>query len=193
MGVRNEDKDIADRLSLMLENLDGTPAEELQVILSSLNPNAEVAEQEFIGRLRLMRQGLEASAGVQITSPRDVTEKDEAPLRGLVSEARKRGLATTDLADATQLSPSLVMKLDLRQIRYASIPRQVIKDIAGALQRSAEQVALYLQGDPIRTAVLYSDTDAAGESQEQRDFPDEVRADASLAEERRSRLVAMME
>ena len=100
-------------------------------------------------------------------------------------------MTTEKLANVTQLSTSLVLKLDLRQIRYPSIPLQIVEKLATALKRSADQVASYLQGDPIRTAVLYSNTGEQEEVQEQQDFLDEVRKDASLSEDRRSELLKM--
>jgi hypothetical protein len=192
MGARNENKDAMDRLCSMLENLDGTPAEDLRLVLDNLNPNAEAEEQKFIRQLHSMRSSLEATADAELMAPQGGAANGEARLRGLISEARKRGLTSAELADAAQLSTPLVMKLDLRLIRYATIPRQVIEDVSNAIKRSAEQVALYLQGDPIRTAVVYSEADAPEELQEQQDFLDIIQADDSLSEDRRTRLLAMM-
>lgn len=175
----------------MFENLEGTPAEDLRMMHANLTPNAEAEEQEFIQQLRIMRSGLDTAPGEEAAGGRAPAVNDEAPLRGLISEARKRGLTAAELADAARLSVPLVTMLDLRLIRYASIPRQVIEDVAGVIRRSAEQVALYLQGAPIRTAVAYSDADAPAESQEQRDFLDAVNTDASLLGERRARLSGM--
>lgn len=175
----------------MLENLEGTPADELQIILGNLSPNAEAEEQGFIDQLRLMRRGLKTDAGEALAGPQEEATRGGAPFRGLVSEARKRGLTTEELADAAQLSVPLIIKLDLRQIRYSSIPRQVIEDVAGAIKRSAEQVAQYLQGDPLRTAALYAEADAAREEQEPQDFFHLVSVDTSLSVDRRSRLTGM--
>jgi hypothetical protein len=178
----------------MLENLEGTPAEDLQFILGNLNPNAEAEEQRFILQLQSMRGSLESTDDTELAGLQDrvAKEKEAAPIRGLLSEARKRGLTTSAFADAVRLSTSLVMKFDLRLIRYTSIPRQVIEDIASTIKISADQVALYLQGDPIRTAVVYSETDVSEESQGQQDFLDVAREDNSLSEERRGRLLSMV-
>lgn len=192
MASRNEKRDVADRLYSMFENLEGTPAEDLRMMHANLTPNAEAEEQEFIRQLRLMRSGLDTAPGEEAAGGLATAVKDEAPLRGLISEARKQGLTAAELADAAHLSVPLVTMLDLRLIRYVSIPRQVVEDVAGVIRRSTEQVALYLQGAPIRTAVAYSDTDASAESQEQQqDFLDAVNTDVSLLGERRARLSGM--
>ena len=174
----------------MLENLEGTPTEELRLILHNLSPAAEAAEQSFVERLRLMRRGLEAAGGADLAAASDGAPGEPA-LRGLISEARKRGLTAAELAEAAQLSVALVTKLDLRRIRYASIPRQVIEEVARALTRSAEQVALYLQGGPIRTAAVFSDGDAPEDPGGPQDFLEAVHTDASLSAERRARLSGM--
>jgi hypothetical protein len=178
----------------MLENLEGTPADDLRFILGNLNPNAEAEEQMFILQLQSLRGSLEATGDTGLTDLQSTAakEKEVTPIRGLISEARKRGLTTSAFADAARLSTSLVIKLDLRLIRYASIPRQVIEDISSTIKTSAEQVALYLQGDPIRTAVVYSEADVPEESQGQQDFLAVTREDNSLSEERRVRLLAMV-
>lgn len=175
----------------MLENLEGTPAEELRLILHNLSPTAEAAEQSFVERLHLMRRDLEGAGGAELAAASDGAQGEPA-LRGLISEARKCGLTAAELADAAQLSVVLMTKLDLRRIRYASIPRQVIEEVARALTRSAEQVALYLQGGPIRTAAVFSAVDAPEDPGGPQDFLDAVHTDASLSAERRARLSGMM-
>jgi len=186
MGARKENRDAADRLCSILENLEGTPVEDLRSILLNLNPAAGVEEQGFIQHLRSVRRELELIADAGALQP----EGGEVPLKGLISEARKCGLSIAELADAARLSPSLVKMLDMRLARYATIPTQVVEDIATAIKRSVEKVALYLQGGPVRTAVAYADDNpAATRPQEQRDFLDVVRADIGLSEERRARLL----
>ncbi|MDQ5827086.1 MAG: hypothetical protein M3441_23215 [Chloroflexota bacterium] len=176
----------------MLENLEGTPAEDLQLILSNLNPNADNEEQKFVQQLQSLRSSLESAVDRERALSQSLDANSVAPLRGLISEARKRGMTPADFADAAQLSTPLVMKLDLRLIRFASVPRQVIEDIASVIESSVEQVILYLQGAPIRTAVVYSEADTHEEKQEQQDFVEATRADDSLPAERRARLLGMM-
>jgi hypothetical protein len=178
MGAQDE-KDVASRLFAMFENLQGTPPDELRTMLTTLDPKAEAEEEAFIQQLRIMQAGLRTATA------------DEAHLRGLISEARKCGLSVAELATAVQLSTALVKKLDLRLIRYASIPHQVIERVAGAIKRSAEQVAMYLQGDPIRTADAYSVHSPAAPDEPQ-DFFELVSTDASLSEEYRARLMGMV-
>jgi hypothetical protein len=188
MGERNKNKDVDIRLCSMLENLEGTPGDELQNILKNLNPNTEAEEQHFIARLSVMQRRLAENPKAELADSEKIAVDSQAPLRGLVSEARRRGMTTEEFANLTHLSTSLVMKLDLRQIRYSSIPRHVVENVARAIKRSADQVALYLQGEPIRTAILYSDTQE-GVAKEQQDFLDEVRKDGSIPEEHKAMLL----
>jgi hypothetical protein len=188
MRRRKDTRDAADRLCSILENLDGTPAEDLQSILLNLNSDAEAEELGFIQHLRSVRSEFEASADAAALQP----EVGDAPLKGLISEAKKRGLSVTKLSEVAGLSPSLVKLLDMRLARYATIPPQVIKDVAAAISRSAEQVSLYLQGGPVQTAVAYADDDSeAVRPPEPRDFLEVVRVDTSLSEDRRARLLGL--
>jgi hypothetical protein len=188
MGSRKNTRDAADRLCSILENLDGTPAEDLRSILLNLSPNADEEEQGFIQHVLSVRRKLEASTEAESLQP----NSGELALKGLISEARNCGLSIGDLADATGLSPTLVKVLDMRLARYATIPAQVVEDLATIIKRSIEQVALYLQGGPVRTAVAYSDQDQTEPGPfEQRDFFDLVRTDTTLSEEHRARLLEL--
>lgn len=187
MGARKESKDAADRLCSILENLEGTPAEDLRSILLNVNPDADAKEQEFITHLRSL-QTSEAGAAT------DETPVGEGmpltPLKGLISEAKKRGLSVSGLADAARLSPSLVKMLDMKLARFATIPTRVVEELAAALGRGAGEVALYLQGGPALTATAYqSEGGEEPRSLEQRDFLELVRDDRNLSEERRASLL----
>lgn len=185
MGARKESKDAADRLGSILENLEGTPAEDLRSILLNLDPEAGAREQEFMTHLRTLRAGLgRAEAGEASAAPAD------APLKGLISEARRRGLTASGLADAAGLSPTLLKMLDMRLARFGTIPAAVVEDLAAALRRGFGEVASYLRAGPALTASAYQAGDR-GEAPPvgQQDFMELVRADRNISEERRARLL----
>jgi hypothetical protein len=165
--------------------------DQLQDILRNLNSNADTEEERFISQLLKAHERLAQTVDERQVESKTVSFEDGAPLRGLVSEARKHGLTTEDLAERTKLSVPLVLKLDLRQIEYISIPRQIVEDIAGTLKRSVEQVAVYLQGDPIRTAVFQSHSLESGKAPHKEDFTEAVQSDSSLTPSARNRLLRM--
>lgn len=191
MVAHKGNNDVSDRLCSILENLEGTPIDQLQDILRNLNSKADTEEERFMSQLLKAHERLAQTIDGRQVESKTVSFEDGAPLRGLVSEARKYGLTTEDLAERTKLSVPLVLKLDLRQIEYISIPRQIVEDIAGALKRSVEQVAVYLQGDPIRTAVLQSHSLESGKAQHKEDFTKAVQSDSSLTPGARDRLLRM--
>ena len=111
-------------------------------------------------------------------------------IKGLLAEARVRELSVRQLAEKTGLSVALVTKLDRRLIRYASIPRQVVADIAEALGREAQAVARYLQGGALLApSVVSYRADEAPSLPEQQEFADAVRDDRMLSGEERERLL----
>ncbi len=112
-----------------------------------------------------------------------------ASIATLVGEGQARGLAVGDLAAQAGLSIPLVLKLDRRLIRFATIPMQVVDDLARALGRDVAAVAAYLQGGPqlARGASYHArQTPAISEPES---FADAVQGDLTLSAEHRQRLL----
>lgn len=65
----------------------------------------------------------------------------------LIDEAERQNLSLEQFAEATELSAPLIAMLDRRQVRYESIPRKAVDNIAQALGKAAAAVASYLQGE----------------------------------------------
>jgi hypothetical protein len=65
----------------------------------------------------------------------------------LIDEAERQNLSLEQFAEATELSAPLIAMLDRRQVRYESIPRKVVDNIAQVLGKAAATVAAYLQGE----------------------------------------------
>jgi hypothetical protein len=66
---------------------------------------------------------------------------------GLINEAEMQNLSLEQFAEATGLSASIIAMLDRRQVRYESIPRKAVDNIARAIRKAAFVVASYLQGE----------------------------------------------
>jgi hypothetical protein len=66
---------------------------------------------------------------------------------GLINEAEMQNLSLEQFAEATGLSASIIAMLDRCQVRYESIPRKVIDNIAQVIRKAASGVATYLQGE----------------------------------------------
>lgn len=193
MARKNDtnEKNSVEKLTAWMEELEGTPLEELREIRREMGHDVGGDEQKFLSHLRELNNRLQ---GAHQPAEQPFAEDEPTipqPVRGLIAEAKARGLSGWKLADTAQLSIALVTKLDRRLIRYASIPRQVIEDIAGALQCGAQRVAAYLQGRPLLPNNAYFKADETPSVPEQQDFFDEVLEDDSLSEERRQRLLAM--
>jgi transcriptional regulator with XRE-family HTH domain len=111
---------------------------------------------------------------------------ERAPLLvGLKREAEARGLTIQGLAEATRMTVSLLVKLDRRLIRFASIPRQAIERIAAELGRSVETVAAYLQGDPQFASQASFRADTAPQLTNQQDFFEAVETDFQMSEDQK--------
>jgi hypothetical protein len=130
----------------------------------------------------IVRRGMETAARLLTARQTSATPVEATPLSGLRKEAETRGLTIQALASATRMSVPLLVKLDRRLIRFASIPRQVIVRIGAELGRSFEAVAAYLQGDPQFASQASFRADAAPQMPDQQDFFEAVETDLTMDE-----------
>jgi hypothetical protein len=114
------------------------------------------------------------------------------PITTLLAAAKAEGLSVQDLAERASLSVPLVLKLDRRLIRAATIPAAVVAGVAQALRRDVAAVSAYfLQGGPRFAAGASYLAPEAPSLAGQEDFLDAVRVDRTLPEARRAALLAM--
>jgi hypothetical protein len=142
--------------------------------------SAQRTEEAFVQR------GMETAARLlAVRRSAQVAGETAPPLVGLKKEAEARGLTIQSLAAATQMTVSLLVKLDRRLIRFASIPRQAIEYIAAELGRSVETVAAYLQGDPQFASQASFRADTAPQLTNQQDFFEAVETDLQMSEDQK--------
>lgn len=133
-----------------------------------------------------VRRGMETVA--RLLAARRVPQvagETAATLVGLKKEAEALGGTIQSLAVATHMTVSLLVKLDRRLIRFASIPRQAIERIAAGLGRSVETVAAYLQGDPQFASQASFRADTAPQLTNQQDFFAAVETDLQMSEDQK--------
>jgi hypothetical protein len=138
------------------------------------------AEEETI-----VQRGMETAARLLAAHRMSLTPEGTGSLVGLRNEAEAQGLTIQALAVATRLTVPLLVKLDRRLIRFASIPRQAIESIGAALGRSFDAVAAYLQGDSQFAPQASFRADAAPQMPNQQDFFDAVETDLMMSEEQK--------
>lgn len=136
-----------------------------------------LAEEE-----KLIRRGMEMAARLLAARQTSVAPSASAPLSGLRKEAEARGQTIQALASATRMSVPLLVKLDRRLIRFASIPRQAIERIGAELGRSFEVVAEYLQGDSQFASQASFRADAAPQMPGRQGFFEAVETDLTMDE-----------
>ncbi len=184
--TNNEDRHPLDCLTDWMEHLENASLDELRRIRQALGHDVEASERQFLALLREKLPHLESGEQRQ-----DVQQISDAPISGLFTEGKARGMTNFQLADAAELSIALITKLDRRLIDFLTIPGQVIQDLARALQRTAESVSQYLQGPPLIPSRAEFKAEQAPRVTEVEDFFEAVRRDKSISETRRQRLLAM--
>ncbi len=110
---------------------------------------------------------------------------EETPLKGIVQEGKQLGLSIQQIARRAQMSLALVRKLDLRRIRFSTIPRQAIETLAYAIQRGSAAVADYLQGEPTLPQDASYRAEQAPVLTESEDFFEAVGRDMTMSQELR--------
>ncbi len=118
-------------------------------------------------------------------------QEEIPPLKGIVQEAKSLGLSANQLAERTQMSVSLVRKLDRRLIRYSTIPLQAIETFAHVIQHGSSIVADYLQGTPILPQGASYHAEQAPTLAEPEDFFEAVRRDMTMSQELRERWLSL--
>jgi hypothetical protein len=161
-----------------LENFAATES----LIQNSPEVKVRTESEERSEKEAIVRRGMEAAARLLAARRMSAAPAEIAPLSGLRKEAEARGLTIQALASATRLSVPLLVKLDRRLIRFASIPRQAIERIGAELGRSFEAVAAYLQGGPQFASQASFRADAAPRMPDQQDFFDAVETDLTMDE-----------
>jgi hypothetical protein len=184
--INNEDRHPLDCLTDWMEHLENTSLDELRRIRQALGHDAEASERQFLALLKEKLPHLES-----VEQRQDVPQIIETPISGLFAEGKARGMTNFQLADAVELSITLIAKLDRRLIDFHTIPGQVIHDLARVLQRGVEIVSQYLQGPPLIPSRAQFKAEQTPRITAVEDFFESVRRDTSIREDRRRRLLAM--
>ena len=141
-------------------------------------PDAEEVDEET-----LVLRGMSVVQNLLHRQSSESAADPEAPFQSLIAEGRARGLEPRRLAQAIGLGDSLLRKLDRRLITHASIPQELIKGLAQALQRETASISAYLQQGPTLTAATEHRSEQAPKLTELEDFLDAVRADPTISRE----------
>jgi len=148
-------------------------------------------EVQIIPVETLAQRGMDRVHAVLARQDTPATAQVTPAITGLAAEAQARGLSLHAMATEAGLSVVLLRMLDRRLIRIASIPREVVEALAGAIGRETTAVAQYLQGAPTlaQGASYYSEAPPALAAQE--DFFAAVRDAPDLDEDTRARWLAL--
>jgi hypothetical protein len=184
--INNKDRHPLDCLTDWMEHLENASLDELRQIRQALGHDVEASERQFLAMLREKLPHLKSAEQKQ-----DVPQIIEVPISGLFAEGKARGMTNFQLADAVDLSITLIAQLDRRLIDFRTIPGQVIQDLARVLQRGAEIVSQYLQGPPLIPSHAEFKAEQTPRVKPVEDFFDAVRQDRSISESRRQRLLDM--
>lgn len=154
------------------------------IIENSLDTESQTESESKAEEEAIVRRGMETAARLLAArrASHAPAEEETEILAGLRREAEARGVTIQALAAATHLSVPLLVKLDRRLIRFASIPRQAIERIGAELGRSFEVVAAYLQGNPQFASQASFRADAAPQMPGQQNFFEAVETDLMMDE-----------
>lgn len=107
-----------------------------------------------------------------------------APVRSLLTLAQQQNLDTDALAERLSLSEPLIMKLERRLLRVATVPAQLIQSVAETLRVTAQQIQAYL-ALPAALANKVSYRSETVPQAMQQDFAQAVRNDYELTDDQK--------
>jgi hypothetical protein len=155
------------------------------IIENSPDTEGQTESESLAEEESIVRRGMETAARLLAAHRTSLIPEETAPLTGLRKEGEARGLTIQALASATHLTVPMLVKLDRRLIRFASIPRQAIERIGAELGRSFETVAAYLQGDSQFASQASFRADAAPQMPDPQDFFDAIETDLTMSEKQK--------
>ena len=106
------------------------------------------------------------------------------PVRSLLTLAQQQGLDADALAAQLELSEPLVMKLERRLLRFATLPEQLVEHVAKALRITAQQVQSYLALPPTLANGAFYRSESVPQASQQ-DFDQAVRSDYELTDDQK--------
>ncbi len=176
MKSQKHDRDAFERATAWLEHTEHLSLEELREMRRLLGHDVERSEKEFVAFLSEL--------------PGQHTAEEPKPF-AILSRAAQKGLSLVQLANAVELSVTLVTKLDRRLIKFSSIPALVLNKIAQTLGVSDSVISAYLQQGAAFAAGAHYHAGEAPTLPEPQDFFDAVRSDKTLSEPRRKLLLQL--
>jgi len=106
------------------------------------------------------------------------------PVRSLLALAREQGQDADALAEQLDLSEPLVMKLERRLIRFATLPAQLMERVADALRVTTQQIQAYLALQPALANGASYRSETVPQAMQQ-DFDQAIRNDYDLTDDQK--------
>lgn len=96
-----------------------------------------------------------ADWGAEMIAGRRQARAEKPPLLSLLAEAGARGIDGPQLAKALRLDRMIVARLEQHALDAATVPLALVRQIGAILERSADDVALFLRGGPRLAAAAH--------------------------------------
>jgi len=173
MNTKDNNLDALDRATAWLERTEDLTLDDLRSVRHQMGEDVETSERDFLKFIKEIKT---------VTAP--------APF-ALLSRAKQLGLSKVNLADATELSVPLIMKLDRRMIQFSTIPELVVRKVGEVLAAPIELVRVYLQQQPAFATGANFRADEAPRLPEAQNFFDAVSEDLTISEARKKSLLAL--
>lgn len=120
--------------------------------------------------------------GDSTAQPEAAKVDDAAPIVSLFGEIERKGFTVKTFAPVARLSETVIEAFNTREVKYGSIARQAIKNVALALGRSAQDVGNYLS-QTANPQPMHARADESPRFSSQMDFFELIATDPDLSEE----------
>lgn len=138
----------------------------------------------------LFTRGVSAMRTV-LQREREKQAAEQPPPASLLEEGQRQGLNIHKLAEMTELSAALWLKLDRRLLRSESLPTHLVERIADAVHHPVAVVQRYLAHPPMLSPGVQYRAKVTPTLGQQEDFFEAVRNDLSLSDDQRQLWLAL--
>ena len=123
----------------------------------------------------------ERYAEIGLNALKEVLGREATELSSLTATAEAKGWKKPEFAKKLGLSMSLLMYLEKRRVKIATVPKAIVAKIAELLETSEHAIAAYLSQPPSVAGEASFKSQTRPEEERQKDFADAVREDQSLS------------
>lgn len=155
-------------------------------LIEQIPPQEYTVEEEQ----RLAARAASVIQNILYEKRQSASERPAEAFSGIIEEAERQNMSLDEFAERTELSPVIITMVDDRRVRYLSIPRKAIENIANTLRKIVTTIDSYLKGE-MQLAPAHYKSDAPPKASGSYEFAHLVSIDPDLSPQQKEQWLAL--